>query len=129
MTMVTHPATGILLGCNAKVAVELVYDDTDPWAVTAVLAGKRWLFARDLLATGCNEPAGDGDVQIRPDTGGIPDHLVLALRSPDGAAEIAIPRGTVESLLDTAEALVPTGHEHLDWDTEWSRLADGPTAA
>ncbi|MEV6878638.1 SsgA family sporulation/cell division regulator [Amycolatopsis sp. NPDC051128] len=125
---VCNQADGVLLGASRKVAVELTYDDADPWAITAYVAGQRWIFARDLLATGCNEPAGEGDVQIRPDTGGIPDHLVLALSSPDGAAEIAIPRGTVESLLDTAEALVPTGDEHIDWAVEWGHLADGPAA-
>ncbi|MEV6644552.1 SsgA family sporulation/cell division regulator [Amycolatopsis sp. NPDC051371] len=128
MTTATHPATGVLLGPNAKLALELVYDTTDPWAVTLTAAGREWLFARDLLASGCNEPTGDGDVQVRPDTGGDLSRVVIALSSPTGEAEVAVPRGDVESFLDTAEALVPAGREYIDWAIEWARLA-GPTAA
>jgi hypothetical protein len=127
-TTVTHPAIGVLLGPNVKLALELVYDSADPWAVRLLVAGREWLFARDLLASGCNEPAGDGDVQVRPDTGGDLSRLVVALSSPTGAAEVAVPRGDVESFLDTAEELVPAGREHLDWAIEWARLA-GPAAA
>ncbi len=127
METVTHPAVGVLLGPNVKLALELVYDVADPWAVRLIVAGREWLFARDLLASGCNEPAGDGDVQVRPDTGGDVSRVVVALSSPTGAAEVAVPRGDVESFLDTAEELVPAGHEYLDWATEWARLA-GPAA-
>ncbi|MEU4517393.1 SsgA family sporulation/cell division regulator [Amycolatopsis sp. NPDC024027] len=127
-TTVTHPAIGVLLGPNVKLALELVYDSADPWAVRLLVAGREWLFARGLLASGCNEPAGDGDVQVRPDTGGDLSRVVVALSSPTGAAEVAVPRGDVESFLDTAEALVPAGHEYLDWAIEWGRLA-GPAAA
>lgn len=128
MTPARFPADGVLLGRNAKVAVELIYDTADPWAVTFAVGPRLWLFARDLLASGCNEPTGEGDVQVRPDTGGHADRVVIALSSPDGAAEVAVPRGTVEAFLDTAEALVPTGHEHIDWATEWARLAGGTAA-
>jgi hypothetical protein len=41
---------------------------------------------------------------------------------------VAVPRGHVESFLDTAEALVPAGHEYIDWPTEWARLAGGTAA-
>lgn len=127
MTTATHPATGVLRGPNVKLALELVYDTTDPWAVTLTVAGREWLFARDLLASGCYEPAGDGDVVVRPDTGGDLSRVVIALSSPTGAAEVAVPRGDVEAFLDTAEALVPAGHEYIDWTIEWARLA-GPAA-
>lgn len=128
MTTLRFPALGMLLGPNAKLALELGYDPDDPWAVTLTAGGQVWLFARDLLASGCNEPAGDGDVRVRPDTGGVFGHIVIALSSPDGAAEVAVPRGTVESFLDSAEALVPAGDEHIDWESEWARLS-GDTAA
>lgn len=124
----THDATAVLLGTNVDVAIELGYDTDDPWAVTFTAAGQRWIFARDLLASGCTEPVGDGDVRIRPDTGGDFAHVVIALRSPTGAAELAVPRATVEKLLDAAEALVPAGYESIDWAAEWARLA-GPAAA
>jgi hypothetical protein len=127
-TTVTHPATGVLLGPNVKLALELVYDSADPWAVRLMVAGREWLFARDLLASGCYEPTGDGDVQVRPDTGGDLSRLVIALSSPDGAAEVAVPRGDVEAFLDIAEALVPAGYESIDWATEWAHLAGGSAA-
>src|SRR5947207_13706945 len=89
MTTVRFPTTAVLLGPNAKLPVELIYDSTDPWAVTLAAGPQQWLFARDLLASGCHEPAGDGDVQVRPDTGGVASHIVIALSSPNGAAEVA----------------------------------------
>lgn len=122
-----YPATGVLNG-RAQVPVGLVYDSADPWAITLLIAGQEWLFARDLLATGLYEPAGDGDVTVRPDTGGIFGHVVVTLSSPTGTADLALPRGTVESLLDAAEALVPPGCERIDWATEWARLAGGTAA-
>ncbi|MEU0794721.1 SsgA family sporulation/cell division regulator [Amycolatopsis sp. NPDC005961] len=128
MTTATHPATGVLLGPNVKLALELVYDTADPWAVRFTVAGRTWLFARDLLASGCNEPTGDGDVEVRPDTGGDVSRMVITLSSPTGLAEVAVPRGDVESFLDTADSLVPAGHEYIDWAIEWARLT-GPAAA
>ncbi|WP_326944524.1 SsgA family sporulation/cell division regulator [Amycolatopsis sp. NBC_01307] len=124
----TFPETGVLLGSNTKLGLELGYDIADPWAVTLTAAGQVWLFARDLLASGCNEPTGDGDVQVRPDTGGVFARVVIALSSPDGAAEIAVPRGTVESFLAAADAVVPAGHEDIDWPTELARLSGGTAA-
>jgi hypothetical protein len=124
----TYPATALRARTGAHVPIELGYDTDDPWAITFAAGPQIWLFARDLLASGCTEPAGDGDVHIRPDTGGEFGHIVIALSSPDGTAELAVPRGTVEKLLDAAEALVPAGYEHIDWATEWARLAGGAAA-
>lgn len=123
-----YPATAVLNGAY-RVPVFLGYDVADPWAVTLAVGARQWLFARELLADGCIEPAGHGDVVIRPDTGGTFDAVVVTLSSPSGTAELALPRGTVEALLDAADAIVPAGHEQIDWDREWSRLADGPAAA
>ncbi|MFE5506684.1 SsgA family sporulation/cell division regulator [Amycolatopsis japonica] len=124
----TFPATAVLNGQH-RVPVFLTYDVADPWAVTLAVGARLWLFARDLLASGVYEPSGDGDVQVRPDTGGAFDAVLVTLSSPSGTAELALPRGTVEALLDAADALVPAGREQIDWDTEWSRLTEGPAAA
>ncbi|KDO11015.1 sporulation protein SsgA [Amycolatopsis mediterranei] len=122
-----YPADAVVNG-RGPVPVALLYDPADPWAVTLLIAGHEWLFARELLATGLSEPAGDGDVVVRPDTGGTFGHLLLTLTTPAGCADVALPRGTVESLLAAAEALVPRGCEGIDWDSEWARLANGPAA-
>ncbi|MEV7092304.1 SsgA family sporulation/cell division regulator [Amycolatopsis sp. NPDC051045] len=122
-----YPADAVVNG-RGPAPVVLVYDTGDPWAVTLLVAGQAWLFARELLATGLYEPAGDGDVMVRPDTGGHFDHVLLTLSAPTGTADVALPRGTVESLLDAAEALVPPGCERIDWSAEWARLAGGNAA-
>jgi hypothetical protein len=123
----SYPATARLNG-SGKVEVTLVYDPADPWAVTLLVAGHAWLFARDVLAAGLYEPAGEGDVQISPDTGGVFGRIVLTLSSPTGTAALALPRGTAEKLLEAAEALVPPGRERIDWAAEWPRLAGGTAA-
>jgi hypothetical protein len=125
----SYDATALVNG-RRPVAAVLVYDPADPWAITLVVDGVTWLFARELLATGLYEPAGHGDVQVRPDTGGVFGHVVVALSGPSGTADLALPRGTVESLLDATEALVPPGHERIDWETEMVRLTgDDATGA
>jgi hypothetical protein len=122
-----YPATALVNG-SGKAAVTLVYDSGDPWAVTLLVAGHAWLFARDVLAAGLYEPAGAGDVHIRPDIGGVLGHILVTLSSPTGTAALALPRGTVEKLLEAAEALVPPGCERIDWAAEWPRLVGGTAA-
>ncbi len=125
----TYHELAVLNG-RTRVPVELIYTAADPWAITLAVGSRLWLFARELLAAGLYEPVGDGDVQVRPDTGGVSGHVVVALSSPSGTADLALPRGTVESLLDATEALVPPGTERLDWDTEMARLTgDDATGA
>lgn len=127
MTQLFFPMSVWLLG-RGLIEGFWEYTTADPWAVTLHLDGQRWIFARDLLRTGLTEPAGDGDVQVMPDTGGHAGLLTVLLRSPSGAARLPVARATVTSLLDAAYALVPDGREALDWDREWVRLADGPAA-
>ncbi|MFI5584564.1 SsgA family sporulation/cell division regulator [Amycolatopsis sp. NPDC051758] len=107
------------------------YTTADPWAVVLQLNGVRWLFARDLLRAGLTEPAGDGDVEVMPDTGGNPGLLNVRLSSPSGSVRLPVARGTVTSLLEAAYALVPAGCEAaaVDWPAEWARLATPPAAA
>ncbi|MEV6876940.1 SsgA family sporulation/cell division regulator [Amycolatopsis sp. NPDC051128] len=106
------------------------YNTADPWAIVLHLDGQRWMFARELLRAGLAEPAGDGDVQVMPDTGGNPMLLVVWLESPSGVARLPVARDTVRSLLEASYALVPAGceAEGIDWDREWARLADDPAA-
>ena len=107
------------------------YSTSDPWAIVLHLDGQRWMFARELLRAGLAEPAGYGDVQIMPDTGGNPTLLLVRLSSPAGTASLPVARDTVRSLVEVSYALVPDGGEAacIDWDREWARLADGGSAA
>ncbi|MEV6621036.1 SsgA family sporulation/cell division regulator [Amycolatopsis sp. NPDC051106] len=131
MTQIRFPCSAWLLG-RGLVEGFWEYNVADPWAVTLHLDGQRWIFARDLLHAGLTEPAGDGDVQITPDTGGHSGLLNVLLSSPSGAARLPMARDTVTSLLEAAYALVPAGREAaaVDWPAEWACLADtGPAAA
>lgn len=60
---------------------ELVFDAADPYAVTMHLEAKAgrvtWTFARDLLAEGLYDPAGDGDVQVWPCLSGAGEAVVI----------------------------------------------------
>lgn len=130
MTQVWFPYSVWFLG-RGTVEGFWEYNTADPWAVTLHLDGQRWIFARELLRAGLTEPAGDGDVQVMPDTGGNPRVLNVLLSSPSGAARLPVVRATVTSLLEAAYALVPAGCEDaaVDWPAEWARLATPPTAA
>jgi hypothetical protein len=106
------------------------YEPADPYAVSATFhtepASVTWTFARDLLATGLDQPAGIGDVRIWPSPWVTPhgDQVVVVLSSPDGYALLEAPRKALFRFLRRTYALVPPGQEtsHQDIDTALSRL-------
>lgn len=116
-------------GTSTPLAAELCYESSDPFAVTARFrtgtTEVRWVFARDLLAEGLYEPAGDGDVHVWPclDARG---HAVtiIELASPDGEALMQAHSEDVCEFLANVEALVPTGCESdlLDIDGVIGRI-------
>jgi hypothetical protein len=119
-------------GGPSQVAVSLRYDTADPYAVHAVFrvaADQQiaWVFARELLSEGLDQPSGEGDVHIRPacDQGGEVVHVTL--RSPDGEALIAAPLDVVVEFLSSAYALCPRGREsqHLEIDRKLGALFAG----
>lgn len=105
------------------VPATLHYDRADPFAVRidfpapATLEGAdvSWAFARDLLADGVDEPAGLGDVRVRPY--GY-DRTVLEFHAPEGVAMVHIRTGELRRFLHRAQTLVPTGSEHLHLDLD-----------
>ena len=109
----------------AVAQVELLYRRADPFAVAMNFTnGRRWRFARDLLADGLDSPVGDGDVLIRP-VGAAPGRVVeVTLRSPDGRAVLQFDRTDVALFLRAAFKAVPRGREHeqIDWDTAIAAL-------
>ena len=102
---------------------EFGYSAVDPYAVTLrfpVAGGDVvWTFGRDLLASGLDEPSGDGDVHVWPclDARGRAV-VVIELCSPDGELLAQARLRDVQAFLMSAGAIVPVGHEspHLDLD-------------
>lgn len=124
------------VNADIPVRVNIVYDPTDPWAVTMDIATPgtlpltrnwtRWHFSRDLLAEGLDRLAGDGDVRVFPDE--VNTTVWVELFSPSGHAYVVFGRADIEKVLERIESLVEPGteHRHVDWDSEWEKLATGP---
>ncbi len=116
---VTHELTLELIdasGTATPLEAELCYDSKDPYAIAACFdtgdANVRWVFARELLASGLYEPTGDGDVHVWPclDARGRAV-TIIELSSPDGEALLQARSEDVCAFLGRTESLVPSGHE------------------
>ncbi|ORT54108.1 SsgA family sporulation/cell division regulator [Streptomyces sp. CB03238] len=111
------------------VSATLRYDREDPFAVRmafparATLEGVEvsWEFSRELLVTGVEEPAGVGDVRVRPF--GY-DRTVVEFHAPEGVAMVHVRTSEVRRFLRRAQHLVPAGCEHqfLDLDQDLTEL-------
>jgi hypothetical protein len=106
------------------VATELIFDSTDPFAVTvAFQTGASpivWTFARDLLSHGLLEPIGDGDVHVWPNLNHDGVAIVtVELCSPDGDALVEIRTADASAFVSRMHAVVAPGAEsdHLDVDS------------
>lgn len=111
-----------LNGCSTPVLARLMYRADDPFTVSLAFrvdAGEwvEWDFARELLLAGLAEPAGIGDVRLRPDLSDD-ELLVLELESPDGYAVVELEIADVARFADATVAIVPPGAEaeRLDLD-------------
>ncbi len=104
--------------------VELRYAGPDPYAVALAFQTTHsrevvWRFARGLLAQGLIEPAGQGDVRLRPlDTPATDRVVEIELRSPDGRAVFRAPHAELRDHLARTQELIAFGTEHewLDLD-------------
>ncbi|MEU6975298.1 MULTISPECIES: SsgA family sporulation/cell division regulator [unclassified Streptomyces] len=113
------------------VSATLRYDREDPFAVRmafpppATLEGVEvsWAFARELLAQGVDEPAGLGDVRLRPY--GY-DRTVVEFHAPEGVAMVHLRTSELRRFLKASQVLVPRGREHqyLDWDGNLAQLLE-----
>ncbi|MER6912135.1 SsgA family sporulation/cell division regulator [Streptomyces sp. NPDC000594] len=111
------------------VPATLRYDSEDPFAVRmdfpapATLEGTdiTWAFGRELLATGVDEPAGSGDVRVRPY--GY-DRTVLEFHAREGVAVLHVRTSELRRFLRRAQGMVPAGQEylHLDLDQDLADL-------
>ncbi|MET9800493.1 SsgA family sporulation/cell division regulator [Streptomyces sp. NPDC006368] len=112
-----------------SVPATLRYDRRDPFAVQmafpaqAALEGVEvaWAFSRELLTAGMDEPAGVGDVRVRPF--GY-DRTVVEFHAPEGVAMVHVRTSEVRRFLQRAQHLVPAGCEHrfLDLDRDLAEL-------
>jgi len=128
ITTVSYKLALNLLGADGAafpLDAELRYSAADPLAVEALFDDGsadpiRWVFARDLLASGLHQRSGEGDVVIWPttDADGRPA-AHLRLHSPDGDALLEASAYAIEAFLAATRRLVPPGteHEHLDVDS------------
>ena len=131
----SSPITLQLVGPQSwtEVPALLRYEPSDPFAVRIAFGdvgdqnatvdpdggGIAWLVSRELLQSGLDQPAGDGDVRVWPASAAA-DVLFLHLRAPSGEALFELSRATVAAFLRQTESLVPTGSETdlLDLDDE-----------
>ncbi|MEV4596046.1 SsgA family sporulation/cell division regulator [Amycolatopsis sp. NPDC049253] len=123
-TDAVHQTQFVLLNeSTTPVLSRLSYHSAEPFAVTVAFRTERgrwieWTFARDLLVTGLEEPAGLGDVRIRPDLSEDPAMLTLEIESPDGYASFELEREDIENFLESSYELVPLGTESENFDID-----------
>lgn len=113
----------IAYGGSSALEAELTYDPRCPFAVTVAFASGprtvRWTFGRDLLRKGLFEPAGDGDVHVRPELDMEGRAVVIIeLRSPEGIALVQARARDVHRFVQAMTTAVRPGteSEHLDID-------------
>ena len=125
-TVIEQPVEARLVAAAPRmpsIPATLHYDRRDPFAIRmafpapATLEGVEvcWTFARDLLASGMEEPKGHGDVRVRPY--GY-DRTVLEFHAPEGTAVIHVRSGELRRFLRRTTELVPVGLEHLQLDLD-----------
>lgn len=112
-----------LNGSTAPVLSRLSYVASEPFAVNIAFrtdGGQwvEWTFARELLVTGLSEPAGIGDVRVRPDLAADENILLLEIESPDGYALVEIVREDIERFVEATAKIVPFGMESERFDID-----------
>ena len=128
MTTETKLSLVVEHGDAVPVDAVLGYDSADPFAVSVTFRVTtdeqvRWVFARELLIAGLDNPTGRGDVMVWPDAMD-PDVIILSLTTPQGHALFEARRWIVRDFVEQSLATVPAGTEsaHLDWDGILSTL-------
>ena len=113
---------------DADLEAELRYDPSDPIAVALAIGTECgepvvWVFARELLAEGIKDCAGEGDITIEPASDIDSRELRITLAT-DCLATMLAPRDEVIEFLVETYSVVPTGAEfdRIDWDAEIASL-------
>jgi sporulation and cell division protein SsgA len=119
----------VLHGQPAPVVTRWSYSAYDPFAVSLAVRTRQdrwveWLIGRELVITGLDEPAGEGDVRMRPLTVQGYDIVEIEIRSHDGRAVLEVDRDLLRSFVDATLEMVPVGAEadRMDLDGEIARI-------
>ena len=113
--------------------LRLSWRRSDPLAVTVTLIARpdhpalpqgSWVMLRDFLRYALEEPTGDGEVRLRPDS--TRARLGLELARGEHPCHVTVPCAVVRSFLDATEAIVPAGEEagEEELDALIARLLD-----
>ena len=116
-------------GEAASIESDLVFDPSDPYAVTmvfrTVVPEVRWTFGRELLIGGRFAPTGDGDVHVWPclSPGGRAV-VTIELCSDDGDLLVQADSRSVDNFIAKMLKSVPEGLEsaHINFDDELAQL-------
>ena len=97
------------------------YDTADPYAVQVtfhVPAGDiPWVVARSLLVRGMAEPAGEGDIRLRPDLDESGRAVTkMDFHSPEGRLRVEVRSGDLLAFLGRTWLTVIPGEETVDLD-------------
>jgi hypothetical protein len=102
---------------STPIKAELTWDgENDPYAVLMILSQDgdevAWHFSRELLNDGLSArtPVGGGDVKVK--SNGV--LVLVCLKSPEGHADIGLPRADVYAFLQQTFEKVPIGFEKCD---------------
>jgi hypothetical protein len=103
-------------GRHASAAVWLAYRMADPYAVALTIrqgpgAGTTWLFGRELLTHGLDQPVGDGDVVVAPGPNPARDALLVGVRNETADAVVELSRRSLARFLRRTYGLIPVGRE------------------
>jgi hypothetical protein len=103
----------------------LRFDPADPLAVTLFVrtgdgTSAEWTFARDLLASGTERPAGLGDVRVRPSRGDKRSVVMMTLVGPNGPTILELPAHRVDAFVRQTYLAVPSELEAslIGWQSE-----------
>jgi hypothetical protein len=126
----------LVLGGDSEISVPATfcYDALTPFAVTAVFHTSEgdvsWVFGRDLLEDGVQEPAGQGDVSVWPSHVRGRAAVCISLASPTGSALLEADESDVLAFLAATLAVVPRGAEmdRQDLDAELADLLGDGTS-
>jgi hypothetical protein len=119
----------VLHGQPAPVVTRWSYSAYDPFAVSLAVRTRHerwveWLIGRELVMAGLDEPAGEGDVRMRPLTVQSYDIVEIEIQSHDGRAVLEVDQELLRSFVDATLEMVPVGTEadRMDLDGEIARI-------
>jgi len=116
-------------GEAASIESDLVFDPSDPYAVTMVfrtgVQEVRWTFGRELLIGGRFEPTGDGDIRVWPCLSSDGRAVaIIELCSPDGELLVQADSRSVDTFITKMLTSVPEGQEsaYINFNDELAQL-------